>query len=166
MTDVVIRGYSPTDREDCRRLWRELTEWHRQIYQDPSIGGPHPEDYFDGHLAEVGADRLWVAVVDSQVVGLVGLMVDEEEAEVEPVIVSQPYRREGIGRRLMETIVSEARRLGMKHLSVRPVARNVEAITFIHELGFTNMGHIEFFMDFTGRQWRKGLELFGLCFNF
>ncbi len=85
-------------------------------------------------------------------VGLVGLMVDEEEAEVEPVVVSQPHRRRGIGSRLMETVVSEACRLGVKHLIVRPVARNVEAITFIHELGFTNMEHIQFFMDLTGRQ--------------
>lgn len=53
-----IRKYQETDREHCRALWRELAEWHREIYQDPTIGGEHPEDYFDKHLAEVGSNQL------------------------------------------------------------------------------------------------------------
>jgi hypothetical protein len=47
MTEVIIRKYLPIDKESCRKLWQELTEKHRQIYQDPSIGGPTPEKYFD-----------------------------------------------------------------------------------------------------------------------
>jgi len=58
------------DKEQCRALWKELTERHREIYDDPSIGGEHPEDYFDKHLGKVGADNLWVAVRGSRVVGL------------------------------------------------------------------------------------------------
>jgi len=108
VSELVIRKYLHKDRESCRSLWRELTEWHRQIYQDPSIGGAHPEEYFDRHLASVGADHLWVAVLDSQVVGLTGLIVREEEAEIEPLIVSRPYRLKGMGRRLMEAVITEA----------------------------------------------------------
>ena len=166
MTEIVIRKYLPTDLESCRSLWRELTEWHRQIYQDPSIGGAYPEEYFDKHLADVGADRLWVAVLESQMAGLVGLMVKEEEAEIEPLIVSRPYRHKGVGRSLIEVVVSEARRLGVKFLSVRPVARNVEAITFLHKQGFKNIGHIELFIDFTDQRWKEGLKLFNIQFNF
>ena len=166
MNKLVIRKYLPTDRESCRSLWRELTEWHRQIYRDPSIGGAHPEDHFDKHLAKVGADYLWVAILDSQVVGLIGLIVNREEAEIEPLIVSQPYRHKGIGRRLVETVVAEANRLGVRFLSVKPVARNVEAIKFLHKQVFRNIGHIELFMDFSDRQWKKGLQLFNCQFNF
>ena len=164
--DPVIRKYLPTDRESCRSLWKELTEWHRQIYKDPSIGGAHPEEYFDRHLAKVGADHLWVSVIDSRVVGLVGLIVNEEEAEIEPLIVSQPYRHRGIGRRLIEKVISEARKLGIIILSIKPVARNVEAISFLHKQGFKNVGHIELFIDFSGQQWKKGLKLFNRQFNF
>jgi hypothetical protein len=60
-----IRKYQPEDLEQCRDLWRELVEWHREIYQDPTIGGTHPEEYFNKHLAEVGSDQLWVAVHNS-----------------------------------------------------------------------------------------------------
>lgn len=166
MTELVIRKYLHKDRESCRNLWRELTERHRQIYRDPSIGGAHPEEHFDRHLAGIGADHLWVAVLDSQVVGLIGLIVREEEAEIEPLIVSRPYRLKGIGRRLIEVVISEACRIGVKFLSVRPVARNVEAIKFLHKQGFKNIGHIELFMDFSGQRWKEGLKLFDCHFYF
>ena len=163
---IVIRKYRPIDKEPCRRLWRELTEWHRQLYEDPHIGGPHPEDYFNKHLKKVGADRLWVALVDCCVVGLVGLIVEEEEAEIEPLIVSQPYRNRGIGRRLIETVIVEVRKLDLHFLSVKPVARNIETIKFVYKLGFKNIGQVELFMDLSKKQWKKVLKLFDLQFNF
>ncbi len=132
----VIRKYRSDDREQCRELWKELTERHREIYQDPTIGGAHPEDYFDKHLAKVGAARLWVAGDDSRVVGLIGLIVEGEEAEIEPLVVSKAYRRRGIGKQLIKRIVAEARNLGVRFLSVKPAARNVHAIRFLYIQGF------------------------------
>lgn len=161
---LVIRKYLPTDKEICRNLWRELTEWHRQIYQDPSIGGSHPEDYFDKHLEKVRADHLWVATIDLRVVGLVGLIRTEEAAEIEPLIVSKPYRNRGIGKRLIEIVIPEAVSLGVKFLSVKPVARNREAIRLFYKQGFRNIGRIELFIDFSNQQWKKGLNIFDLDF--
>ncbi len=161
-----IRKYQPVDREQCRSLWKELTEWHREIYRDPTIGGAHPEDHFDKHLAKVGLDRLWVAVYDSQVVGLVGLNVEGEEAEIEPLIVSEAYRRKGIGKQLTITVVSEARNLGVRFLSAKPVARNVQVMKFLYKQGFRNLGHIELFLDFSEYEWKSGPELFECKFNF
>jgi len=166
MTDPVIRKYLSIDRESCRSLWRELTEWHRQIYQDPSIGGSHPEDHFDKHLAKVGADHLWIAILDSRVVGFAGLIVNEEEAEIEPLIVSQPYRNKGIGRKLLETVIAESCGRGVRFLTVKPVARNIESIEFLYKQGFRNIGQIELFIDFSNQQWKEGLKLFDLIFNF
>ncbi|MDH5459898.1 MAG: GNAT family N-acetyltransferase [Candidatus Bathyarchaeota archaeon] len=162
----VIRKYQNDDREQCRALWRELTEWHREIYQDPTIGGEHPEDYFDKHLAAVEPDQLWVAVYASKVVGLVGLIVKGNEAEIEPLIVSKAHRRKGIGKQLIETVVSEARKKGVRFLDIKPVARNVNAVKFLYKQGFKNLGHIELFMDFSNYPWKLGLEVFGCEFNF
>ena len=163
---VMIRKYQPSDREQCRSLWKELTEWHREIYQDPTIGGEHPEDHFDEHLAEVGPDRLWVAVHDSQVVGLVGLIVNGEESEIEPLIVSKTYRHKGIGKQLIRTVVSEAHNLGVGFLNVKPVARNIQAIKFLYRQGFKNLGHIDMCLDFCEYAWKPGPQLFECKFNF
>lgn len=161
-----IRKYRPVDREACRRLWKELVERHRQIYGDASIGGAHPEDLFDKHLEEVGADRLWVAVLGHEVVGLIGLIVRGEEAEVEPLVVGRRYRRRGIGKRLLETAVAEAHGLGVKLITVKPVARNVEAIRFSHRQGFKTLGHLELILDLSGRTWKRGPRIFGCRFDF
>jgi len=162
----VIQKYQNNDRERCRALWKELTEWHREIYQDPTIGGEHPEDYFDKHLVTVGPEQLWVAIHNSTVVGLVGLMLNGEEAEIEPLIVSKAYRRKGIGTKMIETVVSEAHKKEVKFLNIKPVARNISTIKFLHKLGFQNLGHIDIFMDLSNRSWKTGLEIFGCEFNY
>ena len=149
----VIRQYRPDDREQCRTLWRELTEWHRHIYGDPTIGGDRPEDQFDDHLEKAGPQRLWVATCNARVVGLVGLITRDQEAEIEPLIVSEAHRRQGLGTQLVRTVISEARTLNVRILSVRPVTRNIQAIQFFHEQGFVTIGHIELFLDFSKSTW-------------
>jgi N-acetylglutamate synthase-like GNAT family acetyltransferase len=62
-----------------------------------------------------------VAILNSQVVGFVGLIVKEEEVEIEPLIVSQPYHNRGIGKRLIETVIAAVNGLHIKYLSVKPV---------------------------------------------
>lgn len=94
---VIIREYRPEDLEACRALWKELTDWHRQIYEDQTIGGEHPEDQYDQHLTAVEPGQLWVAQLGSRVVGLVGLILKRNEAEVEPIIVGKEQRGTGIG---------------------------------------------------------------------
>lgn len=161
-----VRKYQDEDREQCRALWRELTEWHRKIYEDPNIGGEHPEDYFDRHLAKVGPEQLWVAIYDSKVVGLVGLILRGEETEIEPLIVGEAHRQRGIGTKLIETVVSDARKKGLKYLNIAPVARNVETIKFLHKRGFRNLGYINLFIDFTNHTWKTAPEIFGCEFNY
>jgi ribosomal protein S18 acetylase RimI-like enzyme len=162
----VVRKYQNDDKECCRSLWRELTEWHRKIYQDPRIGGEHPEDYFDKHLSKVGSDNLWVAVHGNKAVGFVGLIVEGYEAEMEPIIVSKACRGKGIGTKLVETVVSEARKRGVGYLDVKPVARNVETIKFFQKIGFKNVGHVDLFIDFSNRTWKRGLKIHDCEFNY
>ncbi|HEX9909011.1 MAG TPA: GNAT family N-acetyltransferase [Thermoplasmata archaeon] len=156
---VSIRKYKPSDKEACRSLWRELTEWHRDLYADPSIGGKHPEVFFDKHLKKVGPGKIWVAVKGAQVVGFAGLVVGDEEAELEPIVVAKEHRGQGIGRRLVEAVVSEAESMGVRFLNVRPVARNASAIRYFAGRGFNKVGRVELFIDYTGTKWKKGLRM-------
>jgi ribosomal protein S18 acetylase RimI-like enzyme len=164
-SSFVIRRYQEDDKTWCRSLWRELTEWHRKIYDDPTIGGERPEENFDKHLAKVGPEQLWVAVDNSRVVGLVGLILKGREAEIEPLIVSEAYRGEGIGKRLIQKVVTEARKKELRLLTIGPVARNKKAIKFLYKQGFKNLGCIELFMDLSDHIWKPGPEIFGCKFN-
>jgi len=165
-----VRKYESEDREQCRSLWRELTEWHREIYDDPGIGGEHPEDYFDKHLGKVGADNLWVAIDDSNVVGLIGLMVVNDETEIEPLIVTRAHRGRGVGKHLINRANDEARIRGVRRLNIKPVSRNAKTIRFLYKQGFTNLGYIELFIDLTDASarysWKPGPTIFGCDFNY
>ena len=157
---ATIRGYEPSDLEACRKLWVELTQKHRDIFDAPEIGGKDPGRAFDEHLAKVDAENLWVAEVEGQVVGLAGLIPDP--SELEPVVVSEPHRGQGIGRLLAETVISAAREGGARTIQVRPVGRNVEAIRFFHELGFDTIYRLELGMDLVDRErdpWIPGERL-------
>jgi len=166
--DVTIRQYRPADLDACRALWAELTERHRQLYADPSIGGEAPGLYFDRHLETAGPERLWVAESRLEVVGLTGLLSAGPDGEVEPVIVSEGWRGHGIGQALVARVIEEARRLGLRYLSVRPVARNAEAVTFFHRAGFRALGQIDLTMAVAPNSpvtWQPGAVLHGLQFN-
>jgi len=163
---IEIRKYRDTDRGQCRSLWRELTEWHRKIYQDPTIGGEHPEDQFDKHLAEVGPNQLCVAAHNTKAVGLIGLILKGNEAEIEPLIVSKTHRQKGIGKQLLQTAISEARKKGTRILNIGPVARNTKTIKWLYKQGFKNLGYIQLFIDLTNHRWKPGPKIYGCKFNF
>lgn len=107
-----------------------------------------------------------VAVQDAKVVGLVGLIFEGSEVEIEPLIVSKTYRGKGIGKRLIETVIAEARKKGIKILKIAPVARNINTIKYLYKQGFTNLGQIELLMDFSNYSWKSGPEIYGCRFNF
>jgi ribosomal protein S18 acetylase RimI-like enzyme len=161
-----VRGYRDSDRDACRALWVELTQWHRDIYAAPEIGGDDPAAAFDEHLALVGAENIWVTEIDERVVGFVGMITNEKHAELEPIVVSTEFRGRGLGQALLETVVARARERGLRQVLVRPVARNAEAIAFFHANGFGALGQIELILDLAARDhWRPGEQLAGRDFD-
>jgi len=160
--ELIVRQFEPTDIDSCRHLWLQLTEWHREIYQSPGIGGDKPGLFFDEHLARVGAENIWVAEFEGEVIGMTGLIPGTDVAELEPMIVSQPFRGLGAGRSLVKRVIEEAIKSGSRQLKVRPVGRNGQAIRFFHELGFNIIGHIELFQELASdskKVWVEGERL-------
>ena len=169
MDEIEIRQYRPSDLQSCRALWVTLTQHHGKIYDDPSMFGDDSGAEFDQHLARVGPDRIWVAELEGQVLGLVGLVVQEQEAEVEPIVVLPHERGRGIGRALLARAVEEARRAEVPLVSAKPVARNTDALSFFHMSGFRTVGHIQLFVELGQTPlcaWKPGLELFGETFDY
>jgi GNAT superfamily N-acetyltransferase len=164
MMKPVIRKYNPGDFDACRALWKELTERHRDIYDDHGIGGADPGQGFETYLRHPNRRASWVAESQGQVIALAGLLVQGEEGEIEPVVVSLTHRSKGIGRALVQHVVEQARAMGVKYVSVRPVARNREAIAFFVRSGFDLLGHVDLFQVVSGspgRNWKSGISIHG-----
>ena len=166
---VLIRKYRPSDHGHCRDLWAELTMWHRGIYDDGTIGGTDPGRHFDSHLREHGPRSILIAEMNGQIVGMAGLINNNGDYELEPLIVRKKYRGQGIGRMLTQAVINAARNEGANLLNVKPVARNDPAIRFFHELGFDTLGHIQMFIDFSAadrQKWKGKKRLAGKDFRY
>jgi GNAT superfamily N-acetyltransferase len=165
---ATVRPFQSRDAEACRQLWGELTEWHRQIFDSPEIGGDDPGRRFDEHLAKIGPENLWVAELEGDLIGLAGL-IPGVESELEPVVVAEQHRHRGIGRLLAMAVITAARERGARTIQVRPVGRNVEAVRFFHELGFDILLQLELGMDLVDRGrdvWVRGERLAERDFRF
>ena len=163
---VAIRRYQPEDVDACRSLWADLTDWHRGLYDDATIGGEDPGAGFDAHLAEVGPERIWVAEQDGRVVGLAGMIVRGRKVELEPLSVRAGCRGIGIGRQLAEAVLAAARAEGARQVVVRPTGRNAQALQLFHTLGFDIISRVELVHDLTDdERWREGEELAGRTFR-
>ena len=95
------------------------------------------------------------------------MTVEQSVYRIEMHGVEVLERRSGdYAERTYRTPVAEARRLGVSLITVKPVARNVEAIKFFHRQGFKTLGYIELILDLSGRTWRRGPKLFDCQFYF
>ena len=137
-----IRAFEERDREACRALWAELTEWHRVVYSDPAIGGDDPGAPFDDYRGDI-----WVAEDEDNVIGFGGLVWHGNRAQVEPIVVTESQRSRGAGRALAEALVEAARAGGARRIFVQPTARNEKAIAFFHSIGFDFLSYVTLQLD-------------------
>lgn len=166
---TTIRPYRPVDHLACRALWAELTSHHRELYEDPSLGGNDPGAAFEEYLTRLDLTGLWVADdPETGVVGMVGLLLRGRAGEVEPIVVTGARRGAGIGRQLLEHVQAQARRRKMAYLTVTPTSRNESAIRCFHGAGYEALSNVTLTLDVDPRshQWRDGLDLHGLRFTY
>ncbi len=165
--NVMIREYQQDDYDACRSLQGELALHHADIYEDPSISGDDPGRGFDEYLTRIDRCCTWVAEVDGEIVGFVGLLAtvgEEGTAEIEPVVISSRSRGAGIGTRLIEHVINEAKMRGFRFLTIRPVLRNEKAFSLYVELGFDHIGSVELFQEIlpnSQRKWKSGIIIHG-----
>jgi len=165
--EILIRDYSDDDYDACRSLWGEMVQYHADIYGDTTLAGDDPGRGFDKYIKCADHCGTWVAVSEKKIIGFTGLLdtVGEEGVgEIEPVVVATSSRGEGTGTRLVEHVVSEAKKRKIRFLSISPVLRNMEAFDLYVRLGFNKVGDIELFQDLSPeskREWKSGIEIHG-----
>jgi ribosomal protein S18 acetylase RimI-like enzyme len=122
-----IRPYYPDDLEDVVQLWYQT--WHHTF---PSV--QHPQLYpewkirFQENLAVRG--DIWVAEVDSYIVGFMVLI--KEEQYLDQLFVDAAYQNQGIG----SALLNKAKEICTQGLTLHTLRQNTQAYTFYKKHGF------------------------------
>jgi len=104
----------------------------------PEEGANHfrldPQEVAEGHGA------FYVAYKEDQPVGCGALrLLDAGTAEIKRMYVAPGTRGQGIGRRLLDSLESEARRLGARRLVLETGDRQPEALALYARAGFSRI---------------------------
>ena len=81
-----------------------------------------------------------VAEKDNKIIGYLGMYLFLEDADISNVAVEKEYRRQHIGRELLEYILSEAKSRGVKNVALEVRETNVPAIRLYESMGFKEVG--------------------------
>lgn len=124
--DVTLRLARQSDAGDLRRnCWPERSERSvRMRLSDMAL------------RQERGAAWGVVAVVEGQAVAYGQVVRWLNGGEISDVIVSEPLRRHGIGRALVERLIEMAREAGMPEVEIGAAESNPPALNLYRSLGF------------------------------
>ena len=84
---------------------------------------------------------------------------EEGTGEIEPVITRATLRGEGIGTRLIELVIEQAKERGFRFITIKPELRNERAFSLYVRLGFKHVGSIELFQELFPKSERKWKNL-------
>jgi ribosomal protein S18 acetylase RimI-like enzyme len=147
-----IRTFQPEDAEAVRQLFingqldfaqgthleEEVRRYIQRSLADDLANVP-------GHYLTRPGDNFWVAEVNSRVKGMVGVQRrSNEEAELRRISVAGDSRRQGIGRRLLETVEDFCQGLGYRRISLSTVTQLQPAIAMYRSYGFALTGQEEY----------------------
>ncbi len=134
--DTMIRPATYDDAEAIARLWEELVNYHCALDSALPRKSPNGKQIYAQRIV----DRLddiqtctLVAEEDRQIVGYaVGVVIDlvpdmfiqETAGFIADIYVSPEYRKHGVGRALVETLIIWFRGEGIKHFEWSVAAKN------------------------------------------
>jgi putative acetyltransferase len=134
-TEVSIREFEPGDEAAFREL---NEEWIRHYF----VIEPKDEAVFAdprGSILDRGG-RIFIAFQDGQPIGCCALLrMNSGEFEVAKMAVTESYRGNGIGRRILEKAISEARASGARRLYLETNRKMQPAIRLYESLGFRHV---------------------------
>lgn len=146
---IVIRQATSADRASISELWWEMMIFHRA--RDPQFFRLKPKaetlaiwlKYLDESLVD---ERQCVVVADDgvQLAGFAnGKPADDPPTFSSPAygfitnfVISERYRRRGLGRRLYQAIAEHFRTLGISEIRLTATVSNPVSMAFWKELGF------------------------------
>ena len=135
MSDVTIREFQPGDAEAFFELNREWIQ--RYFWLEPADLEVlwHPQEA----ILDVGG-RIFMAVRGEARVGCCALIpIAPGEYELAKMAVSPAERRQGIGRRLIESAIARAERIGATRLYLETNHTLTGAVALYESMGFRHV---------------------------
>jgi putative acetyltransferase len=135
MHRVLIRTFRPSDEEPFRRLNEDwISRYFAMEPEDVAIlADPHH------HILAPGG-QICVAEQDGAVIGCCALVaMGPGEYELAKMTVAETARGNGVGRRLLEFALLQARRMGARRLYLESNKRAAAAVHLYEDLGFQHL---------------------------
>lgn len=138
--DVEVRLARAGDGAGFARLFAAVAAEGRWIATEPPVDEPAVAGRVEAALADPTGSRYAVAVSAGEVVG--GLGLDREARGVRSIgmMVAAGRRGQGIGGRLLEVALAEARRLGAHRVELGVYPDNPRAVGLYARYGFVVEG--------------------------
>jgi len=156
--DFRLREFSVNDLEECVVFYRQMVDYHREIYEDSAI--PYNDEELRKKLQRT--DDNYVKIVaekEKRIVGLLTIDIKGRTCELDEILIDKDMRGKGIGTALAECLKKTAVERECAEIQVSFAARNRRALNFYYqEVGLNCLGMIQIFMPLTERgreQWYK-----------
>ena len=127
MSGIQVRRMEAADAEAVSCMEQQIFSmpWSRQGFLD----------------ALTGENAIFlVAEAEGRIAGYCGMYCAAEEGEITNVAVEAAYRRSGIGTKLMESLLTEAKDAGIKTVILEVRSSNGDAIRLYEKFGFELQG--------------------------
>ena len=141
---VTIRSFRPADAPAIRRIFARgqmdfaegtPLENEARAYVQRSLAADLSD--IPAHYMKPPGSHFWVAESNGTIIGMVGVQrVNAEEAELRRMSVAGDSRRQGIGRRLLQTVEDFCRREGYTRVALSTVIHLEPAVQMYLASGY------------------------------
>ncbi len=151
MAAIIIRTIQSEDAPTIGELWEKLVAYHGDLDPDlPRSTRDGAQLYAQRIRGKIGDShtRIFVAEVNGQVIGFVlGVIVDlvpemftsETGGFLADIYVEEAYRRNGVGRKLVQALADWFRSRGVTYLELYVANSNTDGRAFWSSLGGRDM---------------------------
>ena len=144
--EVVIRGYRKEDLPAVKwlmlqylpRFYDDIDESFSEFLTEAHERGFDPFGYF------TKAKRVWIAEIESEVVGMMSVSIKRgDSVKISPILIDEAYRGRGIGRKLIERLVQFVKESNLRKIYCTVAIQNTGTLAFFDRLGFVREGYLE-----------------------
>ena len=145
--EVILRTLRWEDLDDLIVLMNSLVDEGAEIGRNVKVTRDEEADWLGKKLAslERGEEFFLVAEADGKAIGTSGLTKKKgwwSHVGELGIIIEKSYRNVGIGTEMLEEILAQAEKMGLKILTLRLFSTNRTAYHLYEKLGFRETGRI------------------------